>query len=100
MTAVCEPARMEECRIFAIICEPTWPMSGRHGWVKALGFALLWVAGMFVPAGARTFVQLPDLALHFSWMLGWAIGGYILAPYGMWKQQRAAAINSVSPDRN
>ena len=32
----------------------------KHGWMKALGFALLWVAGMFVPAGARTFVQLPD----------------------------------------
>jgi hypothetical protein len=59
--------------------------------MKALGFALLWVAGMFVPAGARTFVQLPDW-LALSWMFGWAIGGYILAPYGMWKQQRAAAL--------
>jgi hypothetical protein len=54
---------------------------------------------MFVPAGARTFVQLPDW-LAFSWMFGWAVGGYILAPYGMWKQQRAAAVNSDSPDRN
>jgi hypothetical protein len=71
----------------------------KHGWMKALGFALLWVAGMFVPAGARNFVQLPDW-LAFSWMFGWAIDGYFLAPYGMWKQQRTAAINSVSPDRN
>jgi hypothetical protein len=68
-----------------------------HGWMKALGFALLWVAGMFVPAGARTFVHLPDW-VAFSWMFGWAIGGYILAPYGMWKQQRAASINSVLPE--
>ena len=59
--------------------------------MKALGVALLWVAGMFVPAGARTFVQLPDW-LAFSWMLGWAVGGYILAPYGMWKQQRSAVL--------
>jgi hypothetical protein len=32
----------------------------RRGWMKALGFALLWAAGMFVPAGARGLVQLPD----------------------------------------
>ncbi len=68
------------------------------GFTRALGFALLWAAGMFAPAGARSFVQLPDW-LAFSWMLGWAIGGYILAPYGMWKQQRAAAVRSAPPDR-
>lgn len=70
----------------------------KRGWMKALGFVLFWVAGMFIPAGARTLVQLPDW-LGFTWMIGWAIGGYILAPYGMWKQQRAATADSASPDR-
>lgn len=69
------------------------------GFTRVLGFALLWTAGMFAPAGARSFVQFPDW-LAFSWMLGWAIGGYILAPYGMWKQQRAAVVRSARPDLN
>jgi hypothetical protein len=69
-----------------------------RGWMKAVGFVLFWVAGMFVPAGARTFVQLPDW-LAFTWMIGWAIGGYVVAPYGMWKQQRVEAVKSTPPDR-
>ena len=76
-----------------------WAYVRLRGWVKVLGFVLFWVAGMFVPLGARTLVQLPDW-LAFSWMIGWAVGGYVFAPYGMWKQQRAEAARSDSPDRN
>ena len=76
-----------------------WAHVRRRGWAKVLGFALFWVAGMFVPLGARTLVQLPDW-LAFSWMIGWAVGGYVFAPYGMWKQQRSEAANPDSPDRN
>ena len=71
-----------------------WAHVRAGGWLKACGFVLVWVAGMFIPAGVRTFVQLPDW-LAFTWMIGWAIGGYVFAPYGMWKQQR---VNATKPD--
>lgn len=75
-----------------------WAHVRTRGLIKAVAFVLFWVAGMFVPAGARAFVQLPDW-LAYSWMIGWAIGGYVFAPYGMWKQQRAEVSKSGSPDR-
>jgi hypothetical protein len=70
-----------------------------HGWVKALSFVLMWVAGMFVPAGVGTLVQLPKW-LAVTWMIGWAILGYILAPFGMWRQQRDEFAKSGPPERN
>jgi hypothetical protein len=57
------------------------------GWGKALGGALLWLAGLFAPLGARTVVQLPDW-LPFAWMAAWSLGGYVFTPYGMWKYHR------------
>ena len=42
------------------------------GWGKALRFALLLLAGLFVPLGARTLVQLPD-CLAITWMGSWAL---------------------------
>ena len=73
-------------------------VSTNVGWGKAFGLAFLWVAGMFVPLGARAIVQLPDW-LAITWMIGWAFGGYIFAPYGMWKHSRAQIAKSNQPDR-
>ncbi|MDQ8729263.1 hypothetical protein [Bradyrhizobium sp. LHD-71] len=75
-----------------------WVYVRTHGWVRALAFVLVWVAGMFVPAGLGELVELPKW-LAITWMIGWAMLGYIFAPYGMWKQQRKAALKSVSLDR-
>ena len=74
-----------------------WTHMRIRGPIKAVGFVLLWVAGMFIPAGLRTLVQLPDW-LAYSWMISWAVGGYVVAPYGMWKQQRAEAAKSNAPE--
>ena len=73
-------------------------VSTNVGWGKALGLALLWLAGMFVPLGARTLVQLPDW-LAITWMVGWALLGYVFAPYGMWKHHRAQIASLNQPDR-
>jgi hypothetical protein len=67
-------------------------ISASHGWAKAVIVALVWIAGMFVPLAARTFVQLPTgLAITLL--------GYVFAPYGMWKHHRAQIANSNQPDR-
>ncbi|MBX9825951.1 MAG: hypothetical protein K2Y27_13265 [Xanthobacteraceae bacterium] len=73
-------------------------VSASHGWAKALIVALVWIAGMFVPHAARTFVQLPGW-LPFIWMVCWALLGYVFAPYGMWKHHRAQIANSSEPER-
>jgi hypothetical protein len=49
--------------------------------------ALVWLAGMFAPVGAKTLVELPN-SVAIPWMIGSALLGYIFAPYGMWKAQR------------
>ena len=49
--------------------------------------AIVWLAGMFAPLGAKTLVQLPNW-VAITWMIGWALLGYIFAPYGMWEAQR------------
>jgi hypothetical protein len=67
------------------------------GWRKALIGALVWLAGMFVPLWAKGLVQLPNW-LAITWMIGWAMLGYIFAPYGMWKHQRTQTASSVQPD--
>jgi len=54
---------------------------------------LVWLAGISVPLWAKAFVQLPDWA-PVTWMVGWASLGYIFAPYGMWKHQRAQIARS------
>ena len=60
------------------------------GWGKALRAALLWLAGLLLPllAKALELVTLPTW-VAIAWMAGWALLGYIFAPYGMWKHQRA-----------
>jgi hypothetical protein len=68
------------------------------GWGRALMVALVWVAAMFVPLAARTFVQLPTW-LAITWMVGWAFLGYVFAPYGMWKHHRAQIASSSQLDR-
>jgi hypothetical protein len=49
--------------------------------------AIVWLAGMFAPLGAKTLVQLPNW-VAITWMIGWALLGYIFAPYKMWEAQR------------
>ena len=58
------------------------------GWGKALTVALVWLAGMFAPLGVKTLVQLPNWVV-ITWMIGWALFGYIFAPYDLmeaWKK--------------
>jgi hypothetical protein len=68
------------------------------GWRKALTSVLVWLTGMFVPLWAKTFVQLPSW-LAITWMIVWAMVGYIFAPYGMWKHHRTQIPSSGGPDR-
>ena len=72
-------------------------VSTRLGWGRALMVALLWIAGMFAPLAARTFVQLPNW-LAITWMIGWSLLGYVFAPYGMWKHHRAQIASTSEPD--
>lgn len=55
---------------------------------KASAVAIMWVAGIFVPLGANTFLPLP-VWLRLAWMAGWGLLSYICAPFGMWKHHRA-----------
>jgi hypothetical protein len=73
-------------------------VSANLGWGKALRFVLVWFAGMFLPLGARTLVQLPEW-VAMTWMIGWALLGYIFAPYGMWKHHRAQIASSIQPNQ-
>jgi hypothetical protein len=68
------------------------------GWGKALSVALVWLAGMFAPLVAKTLLELPNWAA-ITWMIVWAVLGYIFAPYGMWKHHRAQIASPNQPDR-
>ena len=68
------------------------------GWGKALSVALVWLAGMFAPLVAKTLLELPNW-MAIAWMIGWALLGYIFAPYGMWKHHRAQTANVSQPDQ-
>jgi hypothetical protein len=57
------------------------------GWGRALMVALVWLAGMFAPLGAKMLLQFPNW-VAITWMIGCELLGYIFAPYGMWKAQR------------
>jgi hypothetical protein len=48
------------------------------GWRKSLS-ALAWLASMFMPLWAKKFVQLPYW-LAITWMILWAMLGYIFVP--------------------
>jgi hypothetical protein len=72
-------------------------VSANLGWRKALMAALVWLAGMFVPFWAKALVELPNW-LAMTWMIGWALLGYIFAPYGMWKQHRAQIASLSQPN--
>ena len=43
---------------------------------------------MFAPLVAKTLFELPYW-VAITWMIVWAVLGYIFAPYGMWKHNRA-----------
>jgi hypothetical protein len=73
-------------------------VSTNHGWRKALTGALIWLAGMFAPLWAKTFGAVAELGA-ITWMIGWALLGYIFVPYGMWKHQRTHIASSNQPDR-
>ena len=73
-------------------------VSANLGWGKALTVALVWLAGMFAPLAAKTLVELPNW-LAITWMIGWALLGYIFAPYGMWKHHRAEIASPGQRDR-
>lgn len=73
-------------------------ISADLGWGRALRIFLIWLAGLFVPRGATMLVQLPDW-LAITWMSGWALLGYIFAPYGMWQRHRAQIASLSQPSR-
>ena len=65
-----------------------WAYFSSSGWRGPFMLGLIWLAGMFAPLGARTFlIELPN-SVVISWMMVWAVIGYVFAPYGMWKAQR------------
>jgi hypothetical protein len=73
-------------------------VSTRLGWGKAVTVALLWLAGVFAPMAARTFVPVADW-MAISWMIVWSLLGYVFAPYGMWRYHRAQLASLNEPDR-
>ena len=75
-------------------------VSANLGWGKALIVLLVWLAGIFAPLGAKTFViELPNW-LAITWMVGWSLLGYIFAPYGMWRHHRAQLASLCQPGPN
>ncbi|MCA1453896.1 hypothetical protein I6F35_11800 [Bradyrhizobium sp. BRP22] len=91
--------QVEEMRDLGEYLRAYWTyISNNLGWGKALRFALVWLAGMFLPLFARTWVQLPEW-LAIAWMICWALLGYVFAPYGMWKHHRAQITGSGEPDQ-
>jgi hypothetical protein len=70
-------------------------VSASLGWGKALRAVLLWLAGLLIPFIAKTLelVTLPSW-VAITWMAAWALLGYVFAPYGMWKHQRAQTASS------
>jgi hypothetical protein len=52
---------------------------------------------MFAPLWAKTLMQLPNWVAT-TWMIGWALLGYIFAPYGMWKHHRTQIASPDQPD--
>ncbi len=74
-------------------------VSANLGWGKALSVALVWLAGMFAPLAAKTLIELPNWVAT-TWMIGWAVLGYIFAPYGMWKHHQAeiAKVSQLNAD--
>jgi hypothetical protein len=75
-----------------------WAYVSTFGWSKALTVALVWLAGMFAPLGAKTLVELPN-SVAIPWMIGWAVLGYVFVPYGMWKHHRAQIASLDQPER-
>ena len=63
------------------------------GWGKALSVALV-----FAPLVAKTLFELPNW-VAMTWMIVWALLGYIFAPYGMWKHHRAQIASPGQRDR-
>src|SRR5215831_17861300 len=63
-----------------------------------LSVALVWLAGMFAPLVAKTLFELPNW-VAMTWMIIWALLGYIFAPYGMWKHHRAQIASPGQRDR-
>jgi len=43
-------------------------------------------------------LELPNW-VAMTWMIVWAVLGYIFAPYGMWKHHRAQLADFSQPDR-
>jgi hypothetical protein len=59
--------------------------------------ALAWLLAMFVPLWTKTLVTLPTW-LAIMWMIVWALLGYVLAPYGLWKHTRTRVQQSGRSD--
>jgi len=72
-------------------------VSANLGWGRAVMAAFLWLAAMFAPLGLRAIVELPTW-IAIAWMVGCALLSYVVAPFGMWRHQRAQIESSSRPD--
>ena len=54
---------------------------------------------MFAPALDGKYVSAVANWVAITWMIAWALLGYIFAPYGMWKHHRTQIASSGTPDR-
>jgi hypothetical protein len=73
-------------------------VSANLGWGAVLKLAAVWLAGMCLPLAGKLLVPLPIWAASV-WMIVWALLGYVFAPYGMWKHQRAHNLKIALHDR-
>jgi hypothetical protein len=73
-------------------------VSANLGWGTALRLAAVWLVGMCAPLAVKALVPLPTWGASI-WMIVWAFLGYVFAPYGLWKHQRAPVPNVALRDR-
>ena len=69
-------------------------VSASLGWGRAVMAAFLWLAAALV---LRAIVELPTW-IAIAWMVGCALLSYVVAPFGMWRHQRAQIESSSRPD--
>src|SRR5262249_37351730 len=90
--------KLSNARFWRVFASLSGLCLGNLGWGKALSVALVWLAGMFAPLVAKTLFELPNW-VAMTWMIVWALLGYIFAPYGMWKHHRTQIASPVQREQ-
>jgi hypothetical protein len=73
-------------------------ISANLGWVAVARLVAIWLVGMCIPLALKALSTLPNWAASV-WMIVWALLGYVFAPYGLWKHQRARNFNRAPQHR-